>query len=164
MKPLLLVLQILAVTRFGVCTLCSSVERLNITEGWVHPNGSIFQYGIEFTSENWYEVEENNQTTTRYGCPCIGRICMFKCCPAGQMYYNSSCRESDSTDPFSPPLFKEQEPSALKADDVFFYIHGRACEDSYLADTGVEDLYIQEVSVLLMHNVFSKIYWTNERT
>ncbi|KOB73813.1 Methuselah-like protein 10, partial [Operophtera brumata] len=144
MKPLLLV-QILAVIRVGSCIPCSTLESLNITEGWLHPNNSIFQYGIEFKSGSWYEVKENDQTT-RYGCPCIEKLCMFKCCPAGQLFYNSTCWESDSMEPFSPPLFKEQEPSALKVDDTFYYLYGRACAQGYLADTGVEELYIQEVS------------------
>lgn len=144
MKTLLLVVQVLAVTRLGGCSPCTLVESLDITEGWVHPNGSILLYGIEFTTDNWYEVEETNQTT-RYGCPCIGRICMFKCCPDGQEFHNKSCLGSNSTDAFSPQLFKEQEPSALKAEDSFFYMHGRVCEESYLAIDGVEQLYIQEV-------------------
>lgn len=149
MKSLLLLVQVLAVTQLGGCSLCSSVESLDITEGWVHSNGSILLYGIEFITGTWYEVVESNQTT-RYGCPCIGRACMFKCCPAGQEYLNSVCVDSNSSDPFSPQLFKEQEPSALKAEDTFFYLHGRACDDSYLADSGVEELYIQEVRVCIL--------------
>lgn len=162
MKTLLLLVQILAVTRLGGCSLCPSVESLNITEGLVHPNGSILLYGIEFITGTWYEVEESNQTV-RYGCPCIGRTCMFKCCPAGQEYFNSLCVDSNSSNTFSPQLYKEQQLSALKAEDTFFYLHGRACDDNYLAVSGVEELYIQEVRICIcFHLTYIKQIYRNQ--
>lgn len=125
---------------------CPIVESLTITDGLQHENGSISYNGLIYPSGSWYEDELDNVSVI-LGCPCIGRICMFKCCPDEQEYVGSDCVSSNTSAPFSPPLFKEQQPSALKAHESFFYLHGRTCDDSFLADTAIVELYIQEVGL-----------------
>lgn len=150
MKELLLLLAASGLLLRGPvdCALCPSIESLDISDGFVHDNGSVFMFGIEFTKQSWYDVVEN-ETTVRFGCPCIERLCMWKCCEVKQAFYNLSCENSSlaEVDPFSPQMYKGQEPSAVLARNTFFYMHGTPCVERYLVDTGVgEQLFLQEVS------------------
>lgn len=147
MKVLVLVAGILAVGGWGDCTPCSSVESVDISDGEVHQNGSVLLNGIEFTNRAWYEVDQNG-TMVRFGCPCINRICMWKCCGPEQAFYNMSCTNSTLTEvnPFNPPLYSGKEPLAKQAQDTFFYMYGQTCEVRYLVDTNSDQLFLQEVS------------------
>lgn len=134
------------------CNPCSKEQSLNITNGVQYENGSIFFDDMEYTSGSWFE-EEMNGTSTVYGCPCIGRVCLWKCCNKGMMFLNKTCSYTDSTEvnPFNPPIFKGQEKSNSTASQDFFYMSGLAC-DKYLVDSNTpgEEIYIQEVSRIFL--------------
>lgn len=126
---------------------CTTKESLNITNGELFENGSVIFEGLEYPSSVWYEVTEDG-VISRMGCPCVGRVCVWKCCPAGQAYYNRQCKESELevVNPFSPPLFKGVNP--VNGTAQFFYMNNRLCEDRYMVDSSspYEEMYIQEVS------------------
>lgn len=148
------------------CNPCSKEQSLNITDGVQYDNGSIIFDGLEYTSSSWFE-EEINGMYTQFGCPCIGRVCLWKCCNTGMMYLNKTCSPADRTEvnPFNPPVFKGQEKSNVIANQHFFYMSGLAC-DKYLVDSNTpgEEIYLQEVSsMLFLYNKISKwrIYLSN---
>lgn len=132
-----------------ICVPCPRVESVDISTGVVHPNGSMIHNNIEYASNTWYEVIEGNSTIV-LGCPCIGRVCLWKCCREGQMFYNRSCTSTDleAVNPFNPPVFKGTEPSSMEASNDFFYMYNQLCSDRYLVDSLMdnEEVFIQEVS------------------
>uniref|UniRef100_A0A2H1WE23 SFRICE_038003 n=1 Tax=Spodoptera frugiperda TaxID=7108 RepID=A0A2H1WE23_SPOFR len=129
-------------------TPCTRVRSVDITNGVKHPNSSVTYEGVEYKVGTWYELEENG-TTLVLGCPCIGRICIHRCCSQGSAYYNWSCTETNSSaiNPFSPPVYNGKVKSSVVAHEQFFYLYSRPCSDSYAVDSGTpgEELYIQEV-------------------
>lgn len=129
---------------------CTRDESLNITLGISYPNGSIVFDGLEYISGTWYEIEEE-YGVIRLGCPCKIRVCLWKCCAAGQMYLNLSCNSTDAPEvnPFNPPIFKVREPTTISAIDKFFMMDKFGC-DKYLVDPNGanEEIYIQEVRLL----------------
>lgn len=147
------------------CKPCTNVESLDISGGVLHDNGSVVYDGFEYTSSTWYEVEEDERVI-RYGCPCINRVCVYKCCGLGEAFFNTTCRETDlaEVNPFSPSVYKGKELSNLLAHEHFFYMYRRPCNDRYLVDTasGVEELYIQEVSSY--YKGYKNIYFILERS
>lgn len=145
---LLIAIQILVVVSVN-CTPCTRVQSLNITTGVKYENGSVIHDGLEFKSDAWYEVEEDGVVSI-LGCPCIGRICVHRCCGSGSMFYNTTCTESNASaiNPFSPAVYKGRELTEIQAHEHFFYLYVRPCAESYLVDSGAssEELYLQEVS------------------
>lgn len=142
------VLAFLLIINYVICNPCSRVESINITSAEVFVNGSIVHNGIEYTQSVWYEVEENGEKL-RFGCPCIERTCLWKCCDPGEMYVDRNCTSSDmpEVNPFSPSVYKGREMVNVEAKDHFFYMHNRLCLYRYRVDTltSNEDLFIQEV-------------------
>lgn len=132
-------------------TPCTRVRSVDITNGVKHPNSSVTYEGVEYKVGTWYELEENG-TTLVLGCPCIGRICIHRCCSQGSAYYNWSCTETNSSaiNPFSPPVYNGKVKSSVVAHEQFFYLYSRPCSDSYAVDSGTpgEELYIQENGTL----------------
>lgn len=130
---------------------CSTKESLDITHGELFGNGSVVCDGVEYVRSAWYEAEVNG-TSSRMGCPCIGRLCVWKCCPEGQAYYGRQCEESALAvvNPFSPPVFRGAEPAAVAAHERFFFMSTPLCEDKYVVDSSspYDEMYLQEVSVL----------------
>lgn len=130
------------------CTPCSRLESLNITSGVEYSNGSVIYDEVEYAKENWYEVEEEG-VTVRFGCPCVGRVCLWKCCGDGQAFFNKSCEATDYAvvNPFSPPVFKGKEAIDVTAKRSFFYMYSRLCDDRYLVDPSspTEEIFIQQV-------------------
>lgn len=148
MGSVLLFLSVLTVLKLVIGAPCSLIESLDISGGFVHENGSVFMNNVEFKRETWYELEVEGEMK-RYGCPCIGRVCLWKCCGDRQAYLGRNCTDTDlgEVNPFSPPVFKGREPSAVLSQDTFFYMYGRPCEDLYVLDSSSSDeLYLQEVS------------------
>lgn len=144
----ILVLTFFLIINCADCNPCSRVESIDITSAEVFANGSIVHNGIEYSKSVWYEVEENGEKL-RFGCPCIGRTCLWKCCNIGEMYVDRNCTNSDMPDvnPFSPAVYMGREKVNVVAVDHFFYMTNRPCIDRYIVDTlvGNEDLFIQEV-------------------
>lgn len=144
----ILVLAILLIINCVDCNPCSRVESIDITSGEVFANGSIVHNGIEYSKSVWYEVQENEEML-RFGCPCIGRTCLWKCCNLGEMVVNVNCTSSDmpEVNPFSPSIYMGRELVEVEAKDHFFYMTNRPCQLRYLVDTLVDDeeLFIQEV-------------------
>ncbi|XP_072949346.1 G-protein coupled receptor Mth2-like [Epargyreus clarus] len=134
----------------ATCTPCSRTESLNITSGVILPNGNVLYGGIEFSSDKWYEVEEDG-VNVRFGCPCIGRICIWKCCNAREAFYNRSCTETDlpEVNPFSPAVYNGRNATNITAHQHFFYMHKLSCE-KYVVDSisPYEEIYIQENGTL----------------
>lgn len=130
---------------------CSPKESLNITDGEAFQNGSVFHDGVEYIRSSWYEVEEEG-VVSRMGCPCIGRVCLWKCCPEGQALNDfRECQDSDSLgveNPFNPPVYKGADRVNVTAHERFFYMTNRLCDERYMVDTAApnEKLYVQEVS------------------
>ncbi|CAK1580414.1 unnamed protein product [Parnassius mnemosyne] len=147
MKKVLVITHILFVIYFCNCTPCNRIESLNITNGVTFPNGSIIYDGVEYKRETWYELEEDG-TTVRLGCPCIERVCLWKCCNKGQAFFNKSCADTDDStvNPFSPPVYKGRDPLNVTSHSHYFYMYSRLCEDRYLLDTNspTEEIFIQE--------------------
>lgn len=143
-----LVLAFLLIINCVDCNPCTRVESIDITTAEVFANGSIVHNGIEYSRSVWYEVEENGEKL-RFGCPCIGRTCLWKCCNLGEMYVNRNCTSSDSPEvnPFSPSVYTGTETVNVEAKDHFFYMTNRVCDERYLVDTLVanEALFIQKV-------------------
>lgn len=152
MKTILLAVTQILVFGSIECTPCARVQSLDITKGVVFENSSVLYDGLEYIYGSWYEVEDNG-TTVRLGCPCIGRICVHRCCSRGSAFFNSMCTETNSSaiNPFSPPVYNGKQLSSLVAHEQFFYLYQRPCNDSYLVDSGVanEELYIQEVKLCI---------------
>lgn len=127
---------------------CSRVESIDITSAEVLANGSIVHNSIEYKQNVWYEVVEDGEKL-RFGCPCIGRTCLWKCCGVGELLMGRNCSSSNlpEVNPFSPPVYRGRELTNVKASDHFFYMHNRLCGDRYLVDSLVnnEELFIQEV-------------------
>lgn len=142
------VLAFLLVINCVDCNPCPRVQSIDITSAEVFRNGSIVHNGIEYLKSVWYEVEENGEKL-RFGCPCIGRVCLWKCCDVGEMYVDRNCSSSDSPEvnPFSPTVYMGTQPVNVVAKDHFFYMNNRVCDERYLVDTLVvnENLFIQEV-------------------
>lgn len=130
------------------CNPCSDIESLNITDGLQFPNGSIIYENVEYIEGTWYEKTVED-VMLKYGCPCIIRPCIWKCCDEGQAFFDRSCNFTDdeSINPFSPQVFKGKWPVSVDADKHFFFMYGIPCGDRYLLDSsesGVE-MFIQEV-------------------
>ncbi|VVC86620.1 unnamed protein product [Leptidea sinapis] len=127
---------------------CSKTESVNITGGPVFENGSIIFDGFEYASGKWYEIVEDGVAAV-FGCPCIGRICLWKCCGAGQAFLNRSCSEINETEEnyFSPTVFKEKEATNIVAKEHFVYMFDLSCE-KYLVDSSSpdEEIYLQEIA------------------
>ncbi|CAH0715419.1 unnamed protein product, partial [Brenthis ino] len=132
------------------CSPCTKEHSLNITNGVQYENGSIIFDDIEYISSSWFQEEVDGVLTT-FGCPCIGRVCLWKCCDLGMMYLNRTCTEVDNSEvnPFRPPVYKGREMSTLTANQHFFYMYRLSCE-KYLVDSNTpgEDIYIQENGTL----------------
>lgn len=132
------------------CTPCTRVQSLNVTNGILYENGSIIYEDLEYKTGAWYEVEEDG-VLSRLGCPCIGRLCVHKCCDRDSAYYNG-CTAVNTSDinPFSPPLYKGRELSSLLAHKIFFYLYTQPCTERYLVASGInnEELYLQENGTL----------------
>lgn len=130
------------------CNPCPRVESIDITSAEVFANGSVIHNGIEYSPNLWYDVEENGEKL-RFGCPCIERNCLWKCCNLGEMHVDRNCTSSDSPEvnPFSPSIYAGREPVNVVAKDHFFYMTNRLCTERYQVDTLVEneELFIQEV-------------------
>ncbi|XP_045498416.1 G-protein coupled receptor Mth2-like [Colias croceus] len=138
-----------------VCTvkcdrLCSKDESLDISEGVKYENDSIIFNGIEYPKGKWYDFVEDGNTTT-FGCPCIGRLCLWRCCDPGQAFLNRSCTDMNipEINPFNPPVFKGTQPTNISALERFFYMHKISCE-KYLVPSNFmeEEIYIQENGTL----------------
>lgn len=130
------------------CNPCTMLESLDITNGVKHQNGSVIHDGVEYKSGTWYK-EEVQGSVIIYGCPCIGRTCIWKCCGSQQAFFNRACNETDlsAVNPFSPPVYKGRELQNITAYEHFFYFYGRPCNDSYIVDTAFdgEELFVQAV-------------------
>ncbi|XP_061383795.1 G-protein coupled receptor Mth2-like isoform X1 [Danaus plexippus] len=130
---------------------CTKQESVNITEGVLYENKSIIHDGVEYVSGSWYE-ENNNGVMNLFGCPCIGRLCLWKCCGKGQMYVNRSCTDVDRdvVHPFNPPVFKGRDPSNRTAVKNFFFMYLPSCP-KYLVDSNNagEEIFLQENGTLL---------------
>ncbi|KAM3965299.1 G-protein coupled receptor Mth2 [Aphomia sociella] len=131
-----------------ICNPCSKVDSINITDGVLYVNGSVIHNGLEYKSETWYEVD-----AVRWGCPCIGRMCIWKCCGPNKLYKNNECTESDLdvVNPFNPPVHKGREVLTINAHEHFFYMYSTLCVDKYLVDSGsdYEELFLQENGTLI---------------
>ncbi|XP_028172671.1 uncharacterized protein LOC114361726 [Ostrinia furnacalis] len=145
MKVLLLVVFCVA----SVKCQCSTKESLNITSGELFSNGSVLHDGIEYVKSSWYEVVEDG-VSSLMGCPCIGRVCLWKCCPNGQsLNFLRKCQDSDTLGVesfFSPPVFKGVDRVNVLAHEKFFYISNLLCDEKYMVDPSLpyEEFYIQE--------------------
>ncbi|CAB3261606.1 unnamed protein product [Arctia plantaginis] len=150
MKAILFFVQILVIASVQ-CTPCPRIQSLNITGGVTYLNGSVIYDGVEYVSGTWYEVEEDG-VLVLLGCPCIGRICIHRCCPSGSMYINSSCAPSTSSviNPFSPSVYQGRELTSIVAHEHFFYLYVKPCNDSYVVISGTnnEEVFIQENGTL----------------
>lgn len=126
---------------------------MDISRGVSAENGSILHEGIEYSTDEWYEAEEDG-IHTRFGCPCLKRVCLWKCCPEGEAFFNSSCNTTtiSEVNPFNPPIYKGQEQLDLAAQGHFFFMYNRLCEERYLVDPSLssEELYIQQVRGFLL--------------
>nr|QZD25057.1 GPCR24 [Spodoptera exigua] len=151
MKLVLVAVSALLVVGIIGGTPCTRVRSVDITDGVKHPNSSVIYEGVEYKDGTWYELEENG-TTLVLGCPCIGRICIHRCCREGTAFFNGSCTETNSSaiNPFSPPVYNGKVMSSVVAHEQFFYLYSRPCDDSYGVDSGApgEELYIQENGTL----------------
>lgn len=131
------------------CNPCSRDESLNITNGVVFENGSVVHDGLEYPDGTWY-VSDVDGSDVRFGCPCIGRLCLWKCCGIGQMFLNRTCGDADASEanPFNPPVFKGRELTQVVAYKHFFYMPRQSC-DMYAVDSNApnEEIYLQEVSI-----------------
>ncbi|CAF4934006.1 unnamed protein product [Pieris macdunnoughi] len=127
------------------CELCSRDERLNITEGVKFENESILFEDVEYVKGNWFELEDGT-----FGCPCIGRTCLWKCCGAGQAYVNRSCTDVDMTEvnPFNPPVYKGAEATSINASAQFFYKYTLSCPKYLVGARNNEFTYIQKNGTL----------------
>ncbi|CAH2048682.1 unnamed protein product, partial [Iphiclides podalirius] len=130
------------------CSPCGRLESLNITGGVEFSNGSVIHGGLEYVSGAWYDLEEDG-ALIRLGCPCIGRVCLWKCCGEGEAFSNKTCAATDhaAANPFSPPIFRGKEPLDVAAHSSFFFMHSRLCDERYLVDTSspTERIFIQQV-------------------
>lgn len=124
---------------------------MNITSGVSFENGSIIYDGMEYIKTSWYEEEMADGEVVTFGCPCIGRVCLWKCCGPGMMYVNRTCRDVDTSEvnPFSPTVYKERERTNITGHDHFFYMYELSC-DKYLVDSNTpgEEIYLQKVSAI----------------
>jgi hypothetical protein len=157
MMKILLILLFVTVAN---CNPCSVKESLNVTSGELFFNGSVIYDGLEYPSSAWYETEEEGMVV-RWGCPCIGRVCLWKCCPKGQMFFGRECYDTDfsGVNPFSPPVHKGDNPVNVTAHERFFFMHNRLCDDRYGVDTDSdnEHIYIQEVSQSVYNCLLTKL-------
>ncbi|RVE50886.1 hypothetical protein evm_004453 [Chilo suppressalis] len=146
--PLMLLLLLTAAVN---CEPCDLKESLNITGGELLANGSVFHDGIVYGISAWFKSETDG-VESWFGCPCIGRLCVWKCCPKGQAMYGRVCGDSDLgvVNPFSPTVFKGLEPSNVKAHERFFYMDNRLCDDRYLVNTSLpyNEIYLQQNATL----------------
>lgn len=143
-------LTIALVFSYGNCDPCARVESLDISVGViVTENGSMIHNGVEYGMGEWYEAEEDG-VQKRFGCPCIRRTCLWKCCGGGEAFLNKTCNATEITEvnPFNPPVFEGQKQLNISAHEHFFYMYNQLCiEDRYLVDPSLssEELYIQQV-------------------
>ncbi|KAL4716703.1 hypothetical protein ACJJTC_004822 [Scirpophaga incertulas] len=130
---------------------CTIIQSLDITDGVLQLNGSVIFDGLEFKSNAWFETQSDG-VTVRRGCPCIGRECLWKCCPKEQWLVGRDCVDTDMpvVNPFSPTLYKGVDKTSVQAHTRFYYMHNRLCDDRYIVDTNIpnEELYIQENGTL----------------
>ncbi|CAH0585607.1 unnamed protein product [Chrysodeixis includens] len=150
MKTILLVVTQILILASVESTPCPKVQSVDITGGVLYDNRSVIYEDVEYKTGTWYESDENG-TTVRWGCPCIGRICVHRCCSRSEAIYNGCTFTNDSAiNPFSPPVYNGKVLSGLAAHEHFFYMYQRPCSDSYLVDSGAagEELYIQQNGTL----------------
>ncbi|XP_068633391.1 G-protein coupled receptor Mth2-like [Battus philenor] len=142
---------------------CKRIESLNITNGVEYANGTVIYDGLHYDRQAWYEIEEDG-VVVKLGCPCIQRVCLWKCCGDGQAFFNKSCETTDKSvvNPFSPLVYEGKEPLEFTPNKEFFYMHTKLCDDRYLVDTlsGRENIYIQKNASLYIETSKSQV-WIN---
>ncbi|XP_041979059.1 G-protein coupled receptor Mth2-like [Aricia agestis] len=123
---------------------CAEDQSVDVSSGERYSNGSIVHAGVEYTSGTWYQSENGT-----LGCPCLVRICLWKCCGENQSYVNRSCQDTSSDEPFNPPVYNGTELTEISAIHHFYYMHNIKC-DKYLVDSNssAEDMYLQENGTL----------------
>lgn len=158
MRKLYYVSIILIIVHNVTCKPCTDVQRVDITGGIEFGNGSIIYKNVEYVLNTWYE-EIVDGIVLRYGCPCIGYTCLWKCCGEGNAFFGRNCNETDdpSLHPFSPSLYKGKDPIELSADEHFFFMYAIPCSERYLLDSNSRnvEMYIQQVFI------FKVIYSVN---
>ncbi|XP_022917468.2 G-protein coupled receptor Mth2-like isoform X2 [Onthophagus taurus] len=54
---------------------------------------NISYQGFTYSEDKYFQLDDDN--TTIYGCVCLVKTCVKKCCPEGEMFINDSCGLSD---------------------------------------------------------------------
>ncbi|KAJ2949206.1 hypothetical protein O0L34_g6152 [Tuta absoluta] len=162
----LIVVLVLLVTNTVNSELCSKIESVNITDGALFENGSVLFEDVEYTSSQWYEVSEEGQDV-RYGCPCIGRICLWKCCGDGEMLVKKDCAASNASEvnPFKPPVYKGRDLTEVDATQHFFYLHNvKQCATKFIVDTDFGDEVMVQENATLYQIISGQAQWHPPQT
>lgn len=138
------------------CVPCVETESVDLSGGQEYANGTIVQDNVVYDNGTWYEKVVDG-VLMRYGCPCVRRKCLRKCCEKGSAYFGSTCNSSQEMSFFRPQLYKGVTPVHTRADQHFFFLYGLSCEDKYLLDPSGKDthMFIQEVS---KEDIFNYLY------
>lgn len=152
MKYLFAIVTQILVISYARCNPCPREQSVDISNGELFPDGSVAHAGILYEQSQWYTAEEDGETKG-FGCPCLFRTCLWKCCAENHMYQYNTCNETglDAVNPFSPQVFKGKDLLNVTAHEHFLYMYGYTCKGKYKVDpnTDYEELYIQQVSIVV---------------
>lgn len=141
---------------------CSFVDSINITDGALQPNKSIIYDGVEFTTDDYAQVdyvlnngvERASAKSHIRGCLCNRKPCIRFCCPYGS---GSVARNGTKLcvvrDGFDAEIHRQnitKEP--VKLGDHFSFVNNKQCEHMYKADDA-----IQITDVRMQDHIISKI-------
>lgn len=143
---------------FGHSLPCEFIDSVNITDGVFQPNNSIIFNGIEFTQDQYAEInyilKDNKMHRVepyRRGCPCKRKPCIRLCCPYGSFSVVNSeetgfkCRTDEAAKQIESEILNEiNETVAIKFEQYFGFVD-RYCNDLFFQ---AEEFQISHVSIL----------------
>lgn len=126
---------------------CRFIESVNITDGALQPNQSIIYDGVEFTTDDYAQVDyvlnygEQHVSAEPHirGCLCNRKKCIRLCCPYGQVMRvqngTKSCVGHDKASSLHTEiLHQDNENEPAKFGGRFSFVDDRPCEKFYMAD------------------------------
>jgi hypothetical protein len=134
---------------------CSFNTGVDISDGTVFKDNSIFKDGVRFPPKYVYKRNVSGEIRT-FGCICKLKNCFRKCCPLNYVMYNKNCTEMPESDiivneginlNFFDSYKKKIEASKNSA---WSLVYGRPCDAVYME---TRKWFIQEVSLETMLNV-----------
>lgn len=149
---------------------CNFIDSIDISGGNLQSNRSIFFNEIEFSEENYAEVNyilRNGTTSTIVkpyfrGCPCNIKTCIRLCCPFGSFAFNLTsngeftCSKNETAKNIKSQILYENNnrTEILNLPKHFSFID-RACKRHFFADF----FQITNVKIKKTQQYFNQLFY-----